>query len=129
LMKPNLVIVKLQLMGTCKMVVGDGHTGDVDRNRHKAATAPNLIHSLDASLLHLAFADFDLPFTVIHDSVLCRATDMTALNQRVRQTYTQLFADSDFLSDFASQIGATTPPPIIGDLDPSVVGDSTYFFC
>ena len=28
-----------------------------------------------------------------------------------------------------SAIGATTKPPIIGDLEPSDVIDSTYFFC
>jgi DNA-directed RNA polymerase len=129
LMKPKLVVVKLKLMGTCKLVVGDGHTDEIDVNRHKAATAPNLIYSLDASLLHLSFANFELPFTVIHDSVLCRATDMDELNRRVRHTYKKLFAETDFLNDFSKQIGASTPPPIIGDFDPSVVGDSTYFFC
>jgi hypothetical protein len=41
----------------------------------------------------------------------------------------QLFADHDYLTDFAKQIGAETKPPIIGDLDASSVIDSTYFFC
>ena len=40
-----------------------------------------------------------------------------------------LFAKKDYLTKFAQQIGAETDPPIIGDLEPSTVIDSTYFFC
>jgi len=47
----------------------------------------------------------------------------------VRETYMHLFAEHDYLNDFASQIGAETEPPIIGDLHPESVIDSTYFFC
>ena len=97
--------------------------------RHKAATAPNLIHSLDASLLHLSATCFDAPIALIHDSVLCRATDMSILSDIVRSTYMELFAEQDYLTNFAQQIGAETEPPIIGDLEPSTVIDSTYFFC
>ena len=97
--------------------------------RHNAATAPNLIHSLDATLLHLSTLKFCGPIALIHDSVLCRATDMTALSSIVRETYMEIFTKQNVLEDFASAIGATTKPPIIGDLEPSDVIDSTYFFC
>jgi len=40
-----------------------------------------------------------------------------------------LFAEHDYLKDFAAQIGAESEPPIIGDLEPSSVIESTYFFC
>ena len=40
-----------------------------------------------------------------------------------------LFAENDYLKDFAAQIGAETEPPIIGDLKPESVIESTYFFC
>jgi DNA-directed RNA polymerase len=136
LMKPNVVRVTLQLLGSldlkygrCELDVADGEKNEVDKNRHKAATAPNLIHSLDASLLHLAFLRFQQPFTVIHDSVLCRATDMAVLNQAVRDVYAQIFARHDYLTEFAAQIEATDPPPIIGDFNPEAVLNSTYFFC
>lgn len=132
LMKPNIVRIELQLLGSanvCKLQVADGETTTVDKNRHKAATAPNLIHSLDASLLHLAFLTFPHPFTVIHDSVLCRATDMVVLNQTVRDVYAEIFSKHDYLTEFAAQIEAVDPPPIIGDFDPEAVLNSTYFFC
>jgi DNA-directed RNA polymerase len=129
LMKKQVEVVKLQLLGRCEIRVATDDTDEVDINRHRAATAPNLIHSLDASLLHIAFTTFNTPFTVIHDSVLCRATDMSNLSTKVRETYMHLFAEHDYLRDWAKQIGAIHEPPIIGDLEPESVIESTYFFC
>ena len=54
---------------------------------------------------------------------------MAILSNLVRETYMELFAKQDYLNDFAQQIGAESKPPIIGDLEPSTVIDSTYFFC
>jgi len=119
----------LQLLGSVRVNVATGETDKVDLNHHKNATSPNLIHSLDASLLHLTALRFDAPIALIHDSVLCRATDMGSLGCLVRETYMHLFAEHDYLQDFAQQIGAETDPPIIGDLEPESVIESTYFFC
>lgn len=120
--------ISLQLLGRYDMKVIDGETPEPNLNAHKACTAPNLIHSLDASLLHLSFEQFDKPFTVIHDSVLCRATDMKELNEVVRKTYHLIFSQNNILASFAQSIGAESPPPIVGDLELSQVLDSTYFF-
>jgi DNA-directed RNA polymerase len=121
--------VKLQLLGRVQITVATEDSDKVDINHHKNATAPNLIHSLDASLLHLSALRFDAPISLIHDSVLCRATDMCSLSSIVRETYMHLFAESSYLENFAEQIGAETKPPIIGDLAPESVIESTYFFC
>jgi len=129
LMKKQTVQVVLQLLGRCKLTVAVDDSDKVDKQHHKNATAPNLIHSLDASLLHFSALAFDAPIALIHDSVLCRATDMSSLSTIVRETYMHLFAEHDYLRDFAHQIGAETEPPIIGDLMPESVIDSTYFFC
>ena len=129
LMKKQTVQVELQLMGRCKLTVAVDDSDKVDKQHHKNATAPNLIHSLDASLLHFSALRFDAPIALIHDSVLCRATDMSSLSAIVRETYMHLFAEHDYLRDFAHQIGAETEPPIIGDLEPESVIESTYFFC
>ena len=129
LMKKQTVQVELQLMGRCKLTVAVNDSDKVDKQHHKNATAPNLIHSLDASLLHFSALRFDAPIALIHDSVLCRATDMSSLSSIVRETYMHLFAEHDYLQDFAHQIGAETEPPIIGDLEPESVIESTYFFC
>jgi DNA-directed RNA polymerase len=126
--KYRMVRLDLKLMGRCQMSVVEAEEGP-DSRKHRSSGAPNLIHSLDASLLHISFNSFDAPFSVIHDSVLCRATDMSILSSIVRETYMHLFAEHDYLRDFAAQIGAETDPPIIGDLEPETVIDSTYFFC
>jgi len=124
-----LKMVELQLLGRCQIKVADGNTDEVDKNHHKNATAPNLIHSLDASLLHLSATRFNAPISLIHDSVLCRATDMSVLSGIVRETYMHLFAEHDYLTDWAQQIGAESKPPIIDTLEPESVIESTYFFC
>jgi DNA-directed RNA polymerase len=130
IMKPDITTMDTQLLGKVRRVfIATGDSDKVNVSKHKAATSPNLIHSLDASLLHLSVLRFDAPIALIHDSVLCRATDMSLLSTVVRETYMHLFAENDYLKDFAQQIGAETEPPIIGDLEPSSVIDSTYFFC
>ena len=130
LMKKKVEQLQLKLLGRVKRLsVANGETDEIDVRHHCNATAPNLIHSLDASVLHLSAVKFDAPLALIHDSVLCRATDMTSLSAIVRETYCYLFADHDYLSDWAKQIGATSEPPIIGTLKPENVLASTYFFC
>jgi len=129
LMKKETIQLELQLLGRCKLTVATQDSDKVDKQHHKNATAPNLIHSLDASLLHFSALAFNAPIALIHDSVLCRATDMSSLSAIVRETYMHLFAEHNYLQDFANQIGAESNPPIIGDLEPSSVIDSTYFFC
>jgi DNA-directed RNA polymerase len=116
-------------MGVVNMRVATEDSDKVDLNHHKNATAPNLIHSLDASLLHLSALRFDSPISLIHDSVLCRATDMSDLSSIVRETYMHLFSERSYLEEWAQQIGAETKPPMINTLSPESVIESTYFFC
>ena len=71
---------------------------------------------------------FDAPLA-LYDSVLCRATDMGVLSYLLRETYMYLFAENDYLNDWATQVGAQTKPPIIDTLQPESVIESTYFFC
>ena len=127
-MKKKIEVFNLQLLGRCQIDVATHDSREVDINRHRAATAPNLIHSLDASLLHLSIHKFDKPIALIHDSVLTQSVDMDELSAIIRETYMHLFAEHDYLNDFAQQIGAETEPPIIGDLKPESVINSTYFF-
>jgi len=129
LMKKQIQRIELQLLGNCNIFIATGDKNEVDKSHHKNATAPNLIHSLDASLLHLSALRFHAPISLIHDSVLCRATDMSVLSTIVRETYMYLFAEHDYLKSWAEQIGAESEPPIIGTLNPESVIESTYFFC
>ncbi len=124
----KLIRIQTMLMGRCDICIGSA-SKVVDLKHHKNATAPNLIHSLDASLLHFAATKFKKPIATIHDSVLCLATDMCKLSTLVRETYMHLFAEHEPLRDFARSIGSESEPPIIGDLKPEAVIDSQYFFC
>ena len=128
-MKKEVETIELQLLGRCQVRVATEDGDKVDKSHHKNATAPNLIHSLDASLLALSATRFNAPLAVIHDSVLCRATDMSTLSAIVRETYMHLFAEHDYLTSWAAQIGAESEPPIIDTLKPESVIESTYFFC
>ena len=128
-MKKQVIEIKMKLLGRCEIRVATDDTNKVDLAGHKNGTAPNLIHSLDANTLHFTVDKFDKPIALIHDSVLCRATDMTELSKKVRKVYMHLFAEHDYLNDFAEAINAESEPPIIGDLVPSEVINSTYFFC
>ena len=118
----------LQLLGRTQVSLTVGK-GEPCPTRHKSSTAPNLIHSLDASILHCSFQEFNEPFTVIHDSILARAGDMGEINRLVRETYQRIFTQDCWLTRFGEIIQATEPPPIVGTLDPKIVADSTYFFC
>jgi DNA-directed RNA polymerase len=120
--------IQSHLMGKIKLKIGTS-LGEPDLKHHKNAGAPNLIHSLDASILHLGLVSFDAPFTVIHDSVLCLAQDMDQLNRAVRRAYATCFTEFSPLHDLAEGIGALTPPPMVYDFDPASVEDSSYFFC
>ena len=128
-MKKEVVEIKMKLLGRCEIRVATNDSNEVDILGHKNGTAPNLIHSLDADTLRFSVDKFDKPIALIHDSVLCRATDMSELSKKVREAYKHLFAEHDYLNDFAKAIGAESEPPIIGDLVPSDVIKSTYFFC
>ena len=108
------------------------YLGDSDKpniRKHKDSTSPNLIHSLDASLLHISISRFRGPVGLIHDSVMCTAADMGVMSSIVRQVYAELFARKSYLHEWAEQIGSQSQPPVIGTLDAELVNESTYFFC
>ena len=118
---------RIQLLGSTKRIVIE--TVDWDKGnaaKHKSATAPNLIHSIDASMLHLTFNDADFPFSLIHDSVLTRACDMEKTVGMLKQTFVDVFS-TDVLGKFADEVGLSMPS-IKGDLDVTAVLDSEYYF-
>ena len=66
LMKYQTQRINLQLLGRCQVKIATGETDKVDKAHHKNATAPNLIHSLDASpsvSIYTPFRRTDFPHT------------------------------------------------------------------
>jgi DNA-directed RNA polymerase len=128
--RPTTERVSTQLLGSGKLrsSVYSG-PGAVDIDKHKACTAPNLVHSLDASLLHFTFSEWDKPFTVIHDCAMARSCDVEAMGQALRLHFAEMYK-GDVLKDWAQQVGALIPDGLIkGDLDIDKVNQSAYFFC
>jgi DNA-directed RNA polymerase len=128
--KPLLKQIRSNLMGSgvLKPRVYEG-PGEVDIDKHKSCTAPNLVHSLDASLLHFAFSEWDKPFTVIHDCALGRSCDMEEMGKEIRLHFAEMYKGG-VLEDWAAQVGAFIPDDLIkGTLDIDEVNQSTYFFC
>ena len=130
LMKPEIQRMELQLLGKVKKVsVSTKESNEVHKQRHLSATSPNLIHSLDAAVLCLSAIRFDYPLALIHDSVLCRATDMHYLSKLVRETYMYLFAEHNYLEEWSKQVGVELIHHHRWRSQPESVIESTYFFC
>ena len=129
LRKPKAKRIKTSLLGSVQKIwVGDGY-GDVDVKHHKGAIAPNLVHSLDASLLHLCFYEWDKPFTVIHDCVMGRSCDMDQMMKDIRRHHADIYLGHP-LEAWAEEQGVEIPEGLIkGDLDLEEVTQSPYFFC
>lgn len=101
----------------------------IDLSKAKTASSPILVHSLDAALLHLVFADWSRPFTVIHDCVLGRSSDMEDLAKAIRDKFVEIYSQP-VLKDWAEQLGVEFDESVmINTLDINDVQDSSYFFC
>ena len=126
--------IQTQLLGSTvdgRVCVGEK---GVDVNKHRNCSAPNFIHSMDASLLHASFECFDGPFTLIHDSILTTATDMDEMASTIRQEFAVLYQPGPDgllpLERYAQSLGVAAPEHLIlRTLDITDVIGSDYFFC
>ena len=126
----NTVRIDTRLMGGARIncAVGDGYL-EPDRSHHRSALAPNFVHANDAALIHLTFAYWDKPFSVIHDCVLGRSCDMDAMGSEIRLHFAEMYK-APVLQDWADEVGVQIPPDLIKNtLDIESVNNSTYFFC
>ena len=101
----------------------------VDLNRSRTAASPNLIHSLDAALLHLVFAEWIKPFTVIHDCVLGRSCDMDQMAFAIRDKFVEIYSQP-ILKQWSESLGVEFDESVMQNtLDINDVQSSAYFFC
>ena len=101
----------------------------IDLQKAKTAASPNLIHSLDAALLHLVFAEWSAPFTVIHDCVLGRSCDMDSMGSAIRDKFVEIYSQP-VLKDWSGQLGVDFDESVmLNTLDINDVQQSAYFFC
>lgn len=126
----HTVAVQTRLMGGARMkcIVGDGYLGP-DRAHHRSALAPNTVHANDAALLHLTFAHWDQPFSVIHDCVLGRSCDMSDMQREIRWHFAEMYK-APVLQQWADEVGVSISPGLIKNtLNVESVNQSDYFFC
>jgi len=121
--------IRTRIMGSVRSFSCASGPGHPDPSKHAASLPPNLIHSLDASLLHFMFSEWDRPFTCIHDCILGRSCDMDEMQKEIRLHFVEMYK-GDPLADWAEQLGIKVPAGIVvGDLDLDQVNHSHYFFC
>ena len=107
-------------------------TDTVSPRAHATATMPNFVHSLDASVLHMAFAGFDKPFALIHDSVMTTASDMDAAIDAYKSAYVEHFSDTSCLDNLKQMFApyadkVKSDVPAVGDLKVEDVLHSQFF--
>jgi DNA-directed RNA polymerase len=129
---PNNIRISTQVMGKTSArincSVADGYL-DPNKQSHVGAISPNLVHSCDAALLHLTFAYWDKPFSVIHDCVLGRSCDMDEMSYEIRLHTAEMYKGLP-LVDWAEQLGLEIPEDLMKNtLNPDDVLDSPYYFC
>lgn len=123
------------LQGTYIMWDEDKELG-LDKRKQTLASAPNIIHSMDAAMLAntlvLAKERGIEAFACIHDSYATHASDTTALARVLRQAAYDIYKD-DWLGKLAEEFKASgvkrlPSPPKRGTFDVSEVLDAQYFF-
>ena len=128
--------VRTHLGGDLQMQIGD-FTDELDPRKQASGSAPNFVHSMDASHLMLtallARDNGVCDLAVIHDSYGTYACDTDVLHRSIRSAFVELYQHSDTLADFreqqVSRAGVDLPyAPAQGDLDITLVMDSPFFF-
>ena len=107
-------------------------TDKMDATKHGTALAPNFVHSLDAAHLHrvvqAAKAAGITHLGMVHDSFSTHAADTGKLYQIIREEFVKMYQEHDVLEELKVQLGGTVTTPSKGNLDISLVRESTYAF-
>jgi hypothetical protein len=119
--------------GGSRHFLPDGASAKMDVRKLVDASAPNLVHSMDAA--HLArvvnsAAEYDIQVLTVHDSFSCPAPQAQRLNQIIRVELAKLYSSYDPLATLRrfNVKGDILPLPPRGGLDPTEVQDAEYCF-
>lgn len=102
-------------------------------DRHATALAPNFVHSMDASHLHLttcALVDKvdGISLAMIHDDYGTHAADAQVMYDTIRQEFVSMYELHDPLLSFSELYPMCGSIPSRGSLDLREVLESDYFF-
>jgi len=113
------------------------NTEEISPIKQVQGVSPNLVHSLDGSLLHKtvnAANDRGIyDFSMIHDSYGTHCKNIPILNEVIRDEAAKMF-EEDYLRNWLGQVRDQNPdlefpePPEYGSADISLIRDSPYFF-
>ena len=118
-------------------VIHEADGDRIDKLRAVNGSAPNFVHSLDASALtltiHKCLQKNIESFCMIHDSYGTHAANTPTLATELRKAFVEIYTNHDVLQDFrkaALEVLDEVPePPQKGTLDLNQVLKSDYFFC
>lgn len=107
-------------------------TDEPDVNNHTTGMAPNFVHSMDASHLHLtagAAASAGITsLAMIHDDYGTHAADADALYRIIREQFVAMYSANDPLRALQAKYPQLGVPPERGTLDITEVLRSQFFF-
>ena len=119
-----------------KPLVRDPNT-KMDTYRNRNGSAPNFVHSLDASHLttsvHMCNKYGVTDYSMIHDSYGVHAHHVPRMAHSLREAFVEMYKENDVITNFRGyaeeSVGLPMPdPPDRGNLDIDSVIGSTYFF-
>jgi len=108
---------------------------NINKRQQKNGIAPNLIHSLDATLMYLTVEKLKErgvnDFMLIHDSFGVPANEVAKLNLAVRESFVELFHEDPlfmWVAQVMPHLVESSGEVMINTLELEDVMDSTYFF-
>lgn len=108
-------------------------TDEPDATRHASGLAPNFVHSMDASHLHLTAAAASAAsidaLAMIHDDFGVHANKAQAFFDIIRRQFAIMYDMHDPIADLCAMYKVLPPPPTKGTLDIHEVLRSPFFFC
>lgn len=123
--------IRTRLHGTVRLAVV-AESDEVSIDRHASGLAPNFVHSMDASHLHLvAYAAGSVgidALAMIHDDYGTHAADAQKLYTLIRVQFLDMYEKNDPIADFKALYPECPKAPSKGALDLSEVLYSDYFF-
>jgi DNA-directed RNA polymerase len=107
----------------------DATTAPLNNRKITIGSVPNLIHSFDAALFHLAFEAWERPIALVHDCISTLSCDVGWTMEHIREVFATMY-EEDQLGRWADQLGVPVDPDVmINTLDPAEIRQSPYLFC
>jgi len=106
-------------------------TKEFDKRKQRQGSAPNFVHSIDATHLYMAIDKMgDTDYAMIHDDFGVPANRVAEFRRVIQETFYDLHSNNDLLAAFQDEHPDVSLPPMPdrGDLDLSGVLSSPYFF-